>query len=79
MGRNRKTHHLVVLPESPVSNQQAERPDDVDLTDTLNTEGPPERHETSTAPEFEDTMNVPSDIAQEVWESLKEEFYERGS
>lgn len=73
MARNRKTHHSTDNLDPQITNDQVEEYNG----GTLNTGSQPKGPEASTTPEGENTISVPSDIAQEIWESLREEFYER--
>jgi hypothetical protein len=77
MARNKKTYHdhSTDTLHLQVTNDEVEE----HTVQTLNAEGQPEGFETSTAPEAGNTINVPSEMAQEIWESLREEFYERES
>jgi hypothetical protein len=71
MGRNKKNHHPAISSDFQVVYESA----DGHNADTPTAEGEPQLE---AAPEV-DTVNVPSEIVQEIWESLKEEFYERES
>ncbi|KAF8482327.1 hypothetical protein JB92DRAFT_3035289 [Gautieria morchelliformis] len=62
MGRNRKTHHSAISSDFQVAYESADG-------HTLTAEGQ--------AAAKIDTVDEPSEIAQEIWESLREEFYEQ--
>jgi hypothetical protein len=71
----------VVLSDYHVSQATSEPPAVGSNPDTeinqIQADGQPEGNSTQVTDNLESAPDVPSEMAQEVWESLREEFYER--
>ena len=79
MARNKKNHHPAAVSSNfQVADKQVEG-HNFETSDAFAAQGQSECQEVSMAPEVADTLTVPPVTAQEIWESLREEFYERKS
>lgn len=79
MARNRKTQQQVVSPGFQAGEEQQAEQHNFQAPDAFTAHNQSEGQATSIAPEVADSLTVPPGTVQEIWESLREEFYERES